>query len=168
MDSLCASLYENRIIRTEAISHGRIYERKALLEFEKKEKRKVERCGLFVDPAYPYLGASPDGLTDNGKSLVEVKCPFSARDSMICPETVPYLCKENNKISLRKNHNYFFQVQGQLCLTRKEKCYFVVFTRKDLFIEEISQDPAFFQNEMLPGLKKFYEKYYRPYVASKL
>ena len=33
--------------------------------------------------------------------------------------------------------------------------------------EEITYDPIFFKNEMLPKLQSFYEQYYRPFLASK-
>jgi len=37
------------------------------------------RCGLTVNVAYPFLGASPDGIVScscYGRMLVEVKCPY--------------------------------------------------------------------------------------------
>lgn len=40
-------------------------------------------AGLFVNPDYPHLGASPDGVIECnccGTGLSEVKCPFKYRD----------------------------------------------------------------------------------------
>lgn len=47
---------------------------------------KVEKCGLFLSPKYPYLGATPDGVTscmccDMG--ILEVKCPFCTKDATL-------------------------------------------------------------------------------------
>jgi hypothetical protein len=39
-------------------------------------------CGLFVDIEKTFLGASPDGLVDLD-SIVEIKCPFAARNTDI-------------------------------------------------------------------------------------
>ncbi|KAH9383496.1 hypothetical protein HPB48_025011 [Haemaphysalis longicornis] len=39
----------------------------------------VKECGLFVDQKRPFLGATPDGLVGDD-TLVEMKCPYAARD----------------------------------------------------------------------------------------
>ena len=39
-----------------------------------------DNCGLVVNPKYPFMGASPDGIITcscHGKSLIEVKCPYN-------------------------------------------------------------------------------------------
>ena len=45
---------------------------------------KCVNAGLVVNPLYPHLGASPDGFVEcdccPGKGLLEIKCPFSAKD----------------------------------------------------------------------------------------
>lgn len=45
----------------------------------------VQHCGLVVDPACPWLGATPDGLVYDPEELpygvLEVKCPHSLRDT---------------------------------------------------------------------------------------
>lgn len=38
----------------------------------------MQKCGLFIDQKYFFLGASPDGLFEEG--IVEMKCPYSARN----------------------------------------------------------------------------------------
>ena len=45
-------------------------------------------AGIVVNPAYPYIGASPDGKVFNPKispqyGLLEVKCPFKQRAKTI-------------------------------------------------------------------------------------
>lgn len=49
----------------------------------------IRSHGLFVDQTAPYLGASPDALvhcTCCGNGVVEVKCPWSARDCVSLEE----------------------------------------------------------------------------------
>lgn len=90
-------------------------------------------AGLFVDPTLPYLAASPDGLIGDN-SIIEIKCPFSIRD--FTPENaykenkIKYLEQKDDKLSLKKSHDYFYQVQGQLHITQRKFCYFVVWTPK--------------------------------------
>ena len=45
-------------------------------------------CGLFINPSYPTLGASPDGIISCdccGIGTLEIKCPYCSRNST--PET---------------------------------------------------------------------------------
>ena len=62
----------------------------------------VEATGLHVNPKYPYLGASPDGLVTCaccGNGLLEVKCPYSVRNSP--PTCAAYLHTSENGFVLR-------------------------------------------------------------------
>ena len=46
----------------------------------------IESCGLVVNPKYPWLGCSPDGIVvENGSpaGCIEVKCPYSKRDCLV-------------------------------------------------------------------------------------
>ena len=108
-----------------------------------------------------YLGASPDGIVvdEAGHSikLVEVKCPFSARDM-----TVKEACTEanhfvviiiiNNKCQLNVNHEYYFQVMGQMAITGVHTCDFVVWTTKDFYVQTINFDSDLWINTCLPKL----------------
>ncbi|KAH7974603.1 hypothetical protein HPB49_017254 [Dermacentor silvarum] len=44
----------------------------------------VSTCGLLVNPAFPWLGASPDRIvydpTEQSYGVVEIKCPYCLRD----------------------------------------------------------------------------------------
>ena len=48
---------------------------------------RVDPCGLYVHEN-GFLGASPDGLvvSSSGKRLIEIKCPYSARNDTIVAE----------------------------------------------------------------------------------
>lgn len=37
---------------------------------------------------------------------------------------------KSEKLILKKNHSYYFQIQGQLHITQRNLCYFVVWTPK--------------------------------------
>jgi len=65
-------------------------------------------------------------------------------------------CKiEDNALTLKRNHNYFYQVQGQLHITRRNYCYFVVWSPKGLLYEKIEKDDSIWQ-KIEPMLENFY------------
>lgn len=148
----------------KATSYGSANERKALTEYCAKKGYHVHKCGLIVNPKFSFLGASPDSkvcVGDGQSGLVEVKCPFSARDKTIidaCEIRDFCLAQVDGQVLLKKNHNYFYQVQGQLLISGAEFCDFVVYTKKDLFTQRITTDTEFCQN-MVQCLYRFYCKY---------
>ena len=84
----------------------------------------MEECGLFVDTDKSFLAASPDGLVGS-EAVVEVKCPFkcadsrldwvAAHDSSFCLQTDPI----TGGLRLKRSHNYYYQVQGQMHVSRR-------------------------------------------------
>ena len=49
------------------------------------KKVTVKQTDLFINPVFPYLGASPDGLVTDVTSpdpngILEIKCPFKYRN----------------------------------------------------------------------------------------
>ena len=65
---------------TPAILYGQENESKALEQYKKENPNfDVKKTGLWLNPAYPQLGCSPDGLiiqdTQN-EGLLEIKCPY--------------------------------------------------------------------------------------------
>lgn len=187
MDALCKSLFQPLDLNSPAVIHGRTFETVALEKFTEKTAKQVKRCGLFVNPDFPCLAASPDSLIEGEKSLIEVtstqfgisnptkmygdfqvKCPFSIKDKMI-DETcgLGYLELRNGQWQLKRNHQYFYQVQGQLAIAQQDLCYFVVYTHEDCCVLTIPYEPDFFQ-EMISPLFKFYYEIYLPFLVKQL
>ena len=128
----------------------------------------VKPCWVFINPEFPYLAASPDGLI-GADATIEVKCPYSKRDLDISSSnSFPFLDFVNGQISLKKSHMYFDQVQGQLIISKRTKCFFVVFTKVSLKVIQISRDDLYCESCLIPKLKCFYDTYYVKYVASKM
>jgi len=47
---------------------------------------KVEQCGFIINPSFPEVGASPDGLihcTCCGKGCLEIKCTYKHQNNSI-------------------------------------------------------------------------------------
>jgi putative phage-type endonuclease len=59
----------------EATRHGEKYEDEARILYEQRHDEVVHEIGLCPHPKYPWLGGSPDGISESGK-LVEIKCPM--------------------------------------------------------------------------------------------
>ena len=114
------------------------------------------------------MGASPDGLvTDPSENqhngLVEIECPSSAeRIPLIdlCEKSAFYLRCTTTGFELKRHHNYFYQVQGQLHITHKQWYDFVLWTLSstldDLFIQRIYYDDNFWKEMMYPRIHCFY------------
>lgn len=96
--------------------------------------------------------------------LVEVKCLYSvleagltfkeaARKKMICLEFAP-----DDNLQLKRNHKYYYQVGGQLNISNRKSCYFVVYVedKQNLVVEKINKDEHLWENTMLAKLKEFY------------
>lgn len=121
-------MYKN--ICTKATAWGKNNEDRAKGVFERKYPNlKISDCGIFINSQWPFLGASPDAIISND-SLLEIKCPYSARNTTIKEAVesrlIVYLKSSGDGFELNKNHNYFYQVQGQLNIWEKTTCYFVV------------------------------------------
>lgn len=164
MEALAVSFLSAKTLNTAAVKHGKKYETVALEQFERENGQKTLKCGLFVNPKIPYLGASPDGIIDD--TVVEVKCPFSAKNELISPQTVPYLKLDSDGcLTLSRTHNYFYQVQGQMFCSGRKQCLFLVYTTKDLKAVNLSLDEVFVQS-MVNSLKEFFDMYFKPAVLN--
>ena len=170
LDILASNIYDPpNLSGYPAVRHGLMYEATALERFTSQTGKNIKGCGLFILPEFPFLGASPDGLVEGEDAIVEVKCPYAAKDKKILPgKHIPYLEYSGDKIQLKKNHSHHYQIQGQLMLSGRKKCYFIVYTMCDLLIEEIPFDRSFFEEKMQSQLENFYEKVYCPYVAAEI
>ena len=112
---------------------------------------RLEKCGLVIDPNAPWLGASPDRkvvdyLAESPFGIMEIKCPEKHKDEdpLTACHDPHFCCKlENGVPTLKKDHAYYTQVQGQLALTGAEWCDFVVYTHKGLIIQRIYFESAF-------------------------
>lgn len=163
---LAWSLTEYKDISSDAINHGRKYEEVAREAYCTKMKTSVEESGIVVCLGTPFLGCSPDGLVGED-GIVEIKCPFTAREKMIIPDTVPYLqWSANETMVLKESHDYYYQVMGTLLCTNRKWCDFVVWTFKDTTVIRIYRDEQFMLTMKLK-LKDFFDKYFRQVLLQK-
>lgn len=114
-----------------------------------------------MHPEYQYIASTPDRLIGED-AVLEIKCPFSAFNKHITPETVSYLylCEKTGQLLLQNTHDYYHQVQGQLLCTQRQRAYFCIYTITDIVIIIIERDELFI-SEMLMKLTVFYNEYYK-------
>lgn len=121
---------------------------------------KIEPAGLFIKPGEAHLGASADGLVTCdccGPRLLEVKCPWSARDTKPEAAGLDYLSQpdENGNTSLKTTHKYYAQIQGQMSLMDYMNCDFVVWTKKGLIVQNVQVDDTYWK-KLKDTLDEFY------------
>ncbi|XP_062598380.1 uncharacterized protein LOC134259793 [Saccostrea cucullata] len=156
---------KQRKLHSAPILHGQKFKKVAIKKFQDITGHTVYDTGICVSLTNPYLAASPDGIIDED-TVVEVKCPYVARNEMISRQTVPYIRQNDGKFSLDKNHDYYYQVQGQLFCAEKKICYFIVYTFNDILFFPIQRNDNFI-SEMIRKLNIFYENHFRTAVLEK-
>ncbi|KAL0840686.1 hypothetical protein ABMA28_015880 [Loxostege sticticalis] len=155
-------LYKSSHLRNvSSIKHGRDSEKIALEQLSTQINKEIKKCGLFIDQDLPFLGATPDGLCED--QIVEVKCPVTAHkvgiEEAIRNKKISFWKKDKSgELEVNKNHNWYYQVQGQLHITQRPKCIFTVWAneREPLKVEVIQKDDIFWKTKMEKKLTAFY------------
>ena len=155
-----ALLHPKDLDNIPAIRYGREKEAVAVTAMERDYGVKVNPVGLCVNPQWPFLGASPDGVIGDD-CLLEVKCPYAARAREITPVSVPYMKQVNGQLHLDDSHSYYYQVQGQLMITGRPQCIFAVYTEVDMVAIVIPADIPLHRT-MQEKLGIFYEEVFKP------
>ena len=130
----------------------------------KHEEFLVVQCGLILDPKFPFLGASPDGLVNCKcckSGVLEIKCPFSCKQKSFVElaNDNPSFCldDDNGSLTLKVDHPYHFQVQLQMKLCHVQYCDFVIWRETgEIFCQRISLDSSFVDsaiNSVTPLIK---------------
>lgn len=150
-----------------SLKYGRSFEpvaRENYLEVVKSKHQKLtfRECGLFIHSEKVYLGASPDLLVECqccGPGVVEIKCPYSIAHKHPSHENLNYLCLGGNgTTTLKHNHAYFAQIQGQMAISKRNYCDFFVYTHKGYFLERINFDNNYWR-QILNNLEIFFNDY---------
>ncbi len=123
-------------------------------------KLKLESKGFMISKEKPFIGASVDNIRhcacEEGcpAVVVEYKCPWKHKDKMpkeafLTPEVGGQ--QQNKHFTLKKNCQYYFQVQIQMFVYKLQLCDFVIWTRCGVFVVEVPFDELF----VVPLVEKF-------------
>lgn len=150
-------LGEYDLSRVKAVQWGVNNEEEAIKAFTLKTGLAVKETGIWFHSS-GILGASPDGIIDD-ETVLEVKCPYTERNLTIAEavESATFClekCESGQCYTLKKDHVYWHQVQGEMYFSRRKFCYFVVWTTKDVAIVKIERDETWVVN--IPVLTQFY------------
>lgn len=139
-----------------ATDHGNNNEQRALLAFMRESGLQVEQCGFF--PYGELMGASPDGLTDDG-GVLELKVPFGLRneqDAKFKPlsEQMHYSCQvQMEMLAAGRSHAYFAQY-----VAPKGDPLSHDYVPEQMKIERVDADPEWLDRN-LPAISAFYALY---------
>ncbi|XP_060594190.1 uncharacterized protein LOC132748587 [Ruditapes philippinarum] len=126
----------------------------------------IQQSGLWINPKYPFIGASPDGLVSCdccGEGVVEIKCPYCAKGKKLSEAKLNYLSEGK----LKENHRYFYQVQTQLIVTEREFCDFVVWSEQDIDVIRIELNENT-ETEIITKSKEFFIQVILPEITGSL
>ena len=110
----------------------------------------VIQCGLILDPEFPFLGATPDGLVYCKcceSRVLEIKCPFSCKNKAfseaILDNSSFFLEDDNGGLALKEDHMYYYQIQLQMKLCHMQHCDFVAWREGEIFHQMVELDSDF-------------------------
>ena len=137
------------------------------MKCELKRDVQIRETGLVIWPNLFLVAASPDGLISDkfvGVGLIEIKCPKSKLSYL--PEDLMkddkfYVQQEDGKLTLKKIHEYYTQVQMAMGISGALFCDFVVYTLKGLIITRTAFDDDYFISVM-KKINTFYRMYMLP------
>ncbi len=124
------------------------------------------RASFVIHQQHGWLGCSPDDWVAHPDSaedlngIAEYKCPYTTPEMTpeeACNGIKGFFCTlHNGTVTLRRNHNYYYQVQGALGVTGRKWCDFVVWTPQGISTERILLDQAFWESKV-PKLECFFD-----------
>lgn len=115
----------------------------------------LQECGFFVSQKVPYVGASPDSVSQCsccGRGIFETKCPYSLRDGSTI-QSLSYM----NEGKLNMNHDYFYQIQAEMLCANVMHGDFCVWTPHEMHVERIYLDEKFCETMLGKAEVFFYE-----------
>lgn len=111
---------QSKQIFGDALEWGVDNEAYAIALYEQSKKRKVSSIGFVPLSGYEgYCGGSPDGLIDEGKGIIEVKCPYNSSNHI--------WTLANKSVPIRNYDKYYTQMQLNMLCTGAEYCDFISF-----------------------------------------
>ena len=112
----------------------------------------VQDSGLHINPSFPHLGASPDGIVQFeccGNGVLEIKCPYNAREHSISDAVLEGIIDflditPHGNIALKQSHQYYYQIQAQIAICAARYADLVVWTTQDCLVTRIIPSHNFF------------------------
>ena len=155
--------------------YGLESEAKAILKFENETLHKVRSTGLWVNPKFPFLACSPDGLVGDN-TVIEIKSlkifeqntieAVTCSNTLVPKDVLRRQCFEvkDGKCVLKRNHSYYYQCQHILLVTERKFCKFILYAKNGPdSVENIARDEPLIEN-ILKFLTAFWVRVIAPEI----
>jgi YqaJ-like viral recombinase domain len=161
----------HRSFSTPATVYGKTMEEPAFRAYQRSEPS-VKRSGFCVNPKYPWVGCSPDGIIVEKRRIIEIKCLPVFKQSPVDMDAVKFVEKvdggESGDYVLKKKHVYYGQVQLNMFLMNCTSADLVIYSKStDSFVAVRVQYDYFFVLHMLETLKSVYFSKLLPIIFQK-
>lgn len=131
------------------------YTKEVNKKLEERENIKIIECDSFIDKELHFLGLSPDGIAKDDNFIIEMKCPSSSYLNLFPNKAILqkmfnfWKIDKSNSVITEIKTKLYFQVQGQLHIThtKKEWCFFVLWTPKGINVEKIYRGDTFWKEK---------------------
>ena len=143
--------------------------RRPFKKYEEQTQNKVFQTGLWVNPTFPFLGCSPDGLVDDD-GLLEIKSlkvfkentieDVTSGNVSIAKDVLSRQCFsiKDGKCYLKTSHSYYYQIQMQLLVTERKFCDFVLYAQQGPVSTERIYVDVDARDDILSNLTAFWER----------
>lgn len=162
--------------QTAWMRYGLQSETAAVKKYETQTNHVVSSTGLWVNPKFPFIACSPDGLVGED-GLLEIKSLKIFHDNTIdkvIDDNGTIVSKDilnrqcfsihNRKCVLKKSHSYYFQIQCQLLVTERKYCDFVLYAKDGpVSIKRIYRDEQLI-TDILSSLTTLWKRIIAPEV----
>ena len=180
--SLIKKIYHRSKFRSIATDWGNENEnnvRHKYCEYMSKShvNHSVNLSGLILNPDFPYLGASPDGIVNCprcGVGCLEIKFPSKYRYNLI-EDMILGSCGypefgNGGAVEIVKTHAYYYQIQTQLLVTQYDYCDLFAMLINDFVCIRIKLDKNYLrksqENENFSLRKPYYQNFWQIFLAS--
>ena len=180
-DNLVLSILGAKKTFGKPLQYGLSIEKPALEEYVKYQHSNghinlyATASGFIISFQHPFLGTSPDASVYDPSSplqpygFAKIKYPYKYQDqspSEAATKSDFMLQKgTTGKLTLKRSHSYYCQIQGQMGIGDRPWCDFIVYTKKGIHVERIEHDKDFWTKELLPKLLSFYDNCIAPEIV---
>ena len=160
---------ESTKLTTAATQYGCEHEHEAVDAYKLRQLQlhrdlKVVPSGFVVYLDKACFGASPDSFVECsccGPGVLEVKCPLCMRtegfDAALERSSFCLEMDDDENLTLKSEHPYYYQCQLQMVATKRSYCDFVVWSAsRELHIERIPLNQAFIEEKLEQAEKLFW------------
>lgn len=155
----------------QQIKYGRVHEDHAIEHYVSIERLNspkflVRKTGLVVLKDYSFLGASPDGITSDGR-VVEVKCSWKYREKTPKEAAVSsgHVKEVDGVLKLKTSSPWYTQIQFEMAACELKEGVLLIYTDRGICIVFVPFDTEFWL-QLQEKLKAFFLQFILPVLLS--